>query len=327
VARLGRSAKGAGALLVALSLLAAIPAAPALGLSPTACRVKNTDSGITKRTLAAAVAAASDGDHLTLRGVCHGTTMIDRSLSIRGIRPKGAAKPTLDGDALDAVVTIAPGATIVKIEKLTITGGSAPNGGGVRAVSGATLLRDVVVRGNTAGYGGGLYLFGAAVTLAGATVVRANTTTTDNGAGAYVATGAVMLMSDTSRIVDNTSAFGGGGIYINNGTVRMEGSSSIVDNHVGQQGAGVQIMGNGTLAMSGSSSIHHNVATANSGGGVFVYLGALTIADTASIHDNGAQSYGGGVLIQGGTFDLPGECGPGKAVHDNTPSDCTDLRP
>lgn len=324
----GRIAKGAGALVVALSLLAVVPAVPVLGLSKHACRVTDTDSGVTKRTLAAAVAAAVAGEHLTVRGVCHGITTIDKPLSIRGIRPKGAAKPTLDGDALGTVIRVVDGATVVTIAKLTITGGDAEFGGGVYASTGATTLRDVVARGNTAGYGGGVFLFGAVVTLAGATVIRANSTTTDNGGGAYVSGNeATLVMSDTSRVVDNTSAFSGGGVWVLDGTLRMDGSSSIEDNHVGQRGAGAAIVGDGTLSMSGSSSIHHNVNTGNSGGGIFADYGTITITDAASIHDNGAVSIGGGVLILHGVFDVSALCGAGKAVHDNTPVDCTDQRP
>jgi hypothetical protein len=55
----------AGWLALTATLLAAIPAAAAL---PTACRVKDLDTGVTKASLQPAVWAARSGDWLTLRG-------------------------------------------------------------------------------------------------------------------------------------------------------------------------------------------------------------------------------------------------------------------
>ena len=44
--------------------------------------------------------------HLTVRGVCHGITAIHVSLTITGIRPGKAARPTLNGDKGGTVLTI-----------------------------------------------------------------------------------------------------------------------------------------------------------------------------------------------------------------------------
>ena len=56
-------------LLAALPLLVALPPAPVAGLTPSACRVKNLDSAVTKRSLQKAVDLASAGDRLAARGV------------------------------------------------------------------------------------------------------------------------------------------------------------------------------------------------------------------------------------------------------------------
>lgn len=76
------------ALLAALALVVALPALPASATSPTACRVKNLDTGITKWTLQKAVRAASPDDRLTVRGTCFGVTTIGTSLRVTGIRTR-----------------------------------------------------------------------------------------------------------------------------------------------------------------------------------------------------------------------------------------------
>ena len=86
------------------SLLVALVGAPAAAASPTACRVKNLDTGVTKRNLQKAVRAARKGHRLTVRGTCHGTTSIGKRLiaSVDSIEPRFRVMlyPHRDGDRL-----------------------------------------------------------------------------------------------------------------------------------------------------------------------------------------------------------------------------------
>ena len=107
--RLGLSAKGAGALVLAFLAVATSPAAPTLGLSSTACRVKNLDTGSTRRSLQKAVDAASSDQRLTVRGVCHGITTIGKNLTIIGIRPPGSRQAKTRGDDDGSVIVTRPG--------------------------------------------------------------------------------------------------------------------------------------------------------------------------------------------------------------------------
>ena len=84
------------------------------------------------------------------------------SLLIRG--PAAADAVILDGDG-DRTVDVDSGAALV-LAHLTVTGGSAEDGGGIRAIEASLTLEDVVLEGNSCdpgGLGGGAYL--EAVTL------------------------------------------------------------------------------------------------------------------------------------------------------------------
>lgn len=280
-----RLATGALGFLAAASLIVAVPAMPALGLSPTQCKVKDIESGVTKTSLQAAVRAAKGGDHLTVRGVCHGTTLIAKNLSIAGIRPAGAAKPALDGDAAGTVVTIAFG-NKVSIRKLLITDGAGSTGAGGVDNRGKLTLTGVAVRYNADT--GILSQPGTTLILNGASSVDHNTAMA-NGGG--INSAGTVILNDSSSVHHNTASLGGGFINGSLSTFTLNDSSSVHDNTAGD-GAGA--WNEGTITIGPSASIHHNTAT-TSGGGVIEYCGTLS-----------------------GSY-----CG--TLIHDNSPDDCKDY--
>ncbi|MFO1540757.1 MAG: hypothetical protein ACKOTZ_10030 [Chloroflexota bacterium] len=86
--------------------------------------------------------------------------------------------------------------------------------GGVAVYDGATLiLRDrAAIRGNTGGYGGGIFSQGI-VRLQGQATVSGNEAT-QGGGGAYLDLGSTLVMAGTASIHHNTAPTGqGGGIY------------------------------------------------------------------------------------------------------------------
>jgi hypothetical protein len=248
-----------GGLALAATLLAAAPAAAA---SPTACRVRNLDTGVTKNSLQKAHDAARAGQRLTVRGTCAGITVLRKSLTITGITTATSGKPILDAKLNGTVVTVRPGAKVT-MRSLTIRSGASDYGGGIRNRN-RLVLRDVVVRGNTAGVGGGVWNRGTLI-LDGSTSIRRN------------------------------SATWGGGIYNLKGTVRLDGSSSISGNTSASGGGGV--FNDETLTMRGSSRISRNT-TSGDGGGV-LNLAALRMRGSSSITGNDAGSAGGGVYNHG----------------------------
>jgi hypothetical protein len=151
-----------GGLALAATLVVAAPAAAA---APTACRVKNLDTGVTKASLQKAHDAAKKGHRLTVRGTCAGITTVRKSLVISGIRNATSGKPFLDGKLNGTGVTVRPSVKVA-MRGLTIRYGVADLGGGIRN-EGSLVLRDVVVRGNTADRGAGVYNQGGKLTLNG----------------------------------------------------------------------------------------------------------------------------------------------------------------
>lgn len=102
---MNRARRVGGVLAVAAAaalLLSALPGSVATAASPTACKVRNLDSGVGRDSLQRAVWAASPGDHLAVRGTCTGTTLIRKDLHIEGrsgsrraIVRSGSSYPTI----------------------------------------------------------------------------------------------------------------------------------------------------------------------------------------------------------------------------------------
>jgi hypothetical protein len=194
-----------GGLALAATLVVAAPAAAA---SPTACRVKNLDTGVTRASLQEAHDAAKKGHRLTVRGVCAGPTTIRKSLVISGIRTKSSGRPILDGKLSGSVVTVNEGVKVT-MKSLTLRYGLADSGGGIYN-SGTLVLRDVVVRANTAAFwgGGGVFNdYGGIITLNGSSSIRGNIAQSGGG----VDNPGTMVMNGSSSIRQNTATGYAGG--------------------------------------------------------------------------------------------------------------------
>jgi len=330
-----RSTKGAAALLVALSLLAAIPVAPAAGASKRACRVTNTTTDAVFTSFSTALQEADDGQALTVRGICRGTGYVADDVTISGVRPtKRYPVPTLDGNGEGSTVTVLSG-TNVTIRKLTITGGTGADnggtqGGGVRNL-GTLLLRSVKVTGNTADWGGGIFNNGtltidgasrvtgnhgyqgggiddrATLTIGGTTRVEGNAADRypadplSTGGGIRAAAGATVTLHDSTLITGNSSPFDGGGIALAGGaTLSTDGSVIVSLNTAGRNGGGIASPG-ATATLAGATAVQGNSAT-QYGGGVYLYgSAALTLSGSATIASNSASGSGGGIANIGGT--------------------------
>src|SRR5690242_2150461 len=69
--------------------------APAASGASTSCRVVNTSSGRTASSLQDAVDAAAPGDTLFVKGICTGSTYINKDLTISGHSASGTKTATL----------------------------------------------------------------------------------------------------------------------------------------------------------------------------------------------------------------------------------------
>ena len=281
------------AALLPLVFILTLEVSPAAAASPKACRVTNTDTGRTYPRLQQAVDAAKPGAHLVVKGTCHGGTLIDKDLVIRGVRSERRGKPVLDGDKKTRVLTI-NGKVEVNLRSLVITHGMAtriPNGGGI-SNKGRLTLNDVVVRGNMAGHsggrGGGVYNEGVLRLLGVSGIQQLNRA--KEGAGVYNA--GTMTMRDTSRVAGNyrTMQGVGHGVY-NTGTLTMKDASSIRKNTRGWPGNnGYGVYNTGVLVLTDSSTVQGNR------GGVINLGGSVTMTGSSSIRYNvfGCPIFAGG---------------------------------
>lgn len=125
---------------------------------------------------------------------------------------------------------------------VTITGNTAPDGGGIYAAGTVTIGGNAKITGNTAdnpdvgqgqGYGGGIYVAGG-----GNVTIQGNAEISDNeaynrGGGIYVAEGGKVTIGGNAQITGNTfSEVGGngGGVYNEGGEVIIQGKAQISRN-------------------------------------------------------------------------------------------------
>lgn len=295
--------------------------------------------GCTYATIAAALAAASPGDKLLLEGGRPFTEniTIPITLTVQGGYPGCAsgssARTTLDGSASGPVV-IVNRAIVVSLQNLSITNGSTGfEGGGIRFAwgggTGTLNLTNVLIYGNTAQWGGGLWV-GPNAVVNGENVEIYNNTAITFGGGVRLFGGRVNFVN--SYIYENTSPLGGGlyatleeghapvvdlitsdlyynqalsggglggGVYLREGTLSMMDNSDLIDNDA-FHGGGAYVVSS-TLTLDGESSwIYYNSATEN-GGGVYAQNSEVYLEDGAQLYSNTAQT-GGGAYLDGSSL-------------------------
>jgi len=137
-------------------------------------------------TIAAAVAAAADGDTISLGPGTWNETVdfAGKNLTLTG--REGALKTVIDPQGAGSCIVVASGETAASVSRLTLTGGSAENGGGVSVTSGNLTLMNVMIHSCTAvSAGGGVFVAGAdaGCTIVSSTVTGNSVTAADGGGG------------------------------------------------------------------------------------------------------------------------------------------------
>lgn len=276
------------------ALAGAVLAAAATATAGMSCDVTNVRTRAHHTSLQAAVTAAAAGDRLKVAGVCVGTTVVDRKLTIRGTG-SGADQAVLDGGDAGRVLEIASGAK-VRIRALIVRGGRVPSevGGGILN-HGKLTLTDVTVTSNRALAGGGIYSTGDLVLDGTTTVKRNRTVSADGDGGGVYIDGGRLSMTGSSAVLHNTSGRGGGGIYGLNAGMTLEGAASVRRNEATTGGGGIYADFESTLSLNGTTSVRRNVASEH-GGGVFDNS-SVTMRDASAIEDNTSTLRGGGVYV------------------------------
>ena len=281
-------------------------------------------------TLRAVIAAAAPGDTIAFDPSLDGQTItlsgeiaLDKSLTIQG---PGASLLTISGNNAGRIFDVAgaPGINVT-VSGLTLTGGSADNGGAVlNAGETLTITSTVINSSHATSAGGGVYNQGGALTLQGDTI--SGNSSAGGGGGVFVAGGT--LTSSGNTISANTATASGGGLGANAATVTLQ-SDTVSGNSAGGQGGGldvtsapgpVQILGvtvSGNTAANGGggiaadagagltisgSVVNGNTATAGQGGGLALTTaaGTLTIDQTTVSGNKALAGGGGGVSLANG---------------------------
>ena len=184
-------------------------------------------------TIQAAVDAARTADVIGLcAGVYRETIDVSaranlRTLAIVGAGPD-AGGTVIDGDGNGPVLSIGPEGPALVVERLTITGGMAEQGGGIFTSAQNLTLIDVRVTGNRARLGGGgIFSAGASAGDAASLTLSATDITNNSarvGGGIFNVGQAAILVGNDSTITGNraTQSGGGGGIQNAGGSVDLE---------------------------------------------------------------------------------------------------------
>jgi hypothetical protein len=236
---------------------------------------------------------------ITITGAGAGVTIVDGNRAVTG----------------DRVFQMLQYAGRVNLSGMTIRNGSMPlftgggilynnpNGGGFASFLD---LNNVVLEGNHAGEGAGLYALGVRVGLQNTTV--RNNTTTDSGnngdGGGIFLVDSILTMRD-SQVYNNSAVRGGGVAQFYGLTTRIE-HSEIYSNTATGSGGGIYIDPHSRLTIL-NSNLHNNNAGSN-GGAISIEI-TLVISNTV-LEANHAALKGGGIFtsnysnqsISGSTF-------------------------
>jgi hypothetical protein len=308
-------------------------------LSPYKNEAKAADltvgNGCTHATINGAIAAANPGDTLLIEGgrIFTENITIPKDLTLQGgysgCASGSTARTTIDGNASGSVVKVNR-AIAVSLLNLNITNGSTSfEGGGILFAwgsggTGTLNLSNVMIYGNRAQWGGGLWV-GTNVQVNGQVVEIYNNTASALGGGVRLFGGRATLVN--SYIHDNSAPLGGGlyatreedsapvvhlttsdlyynqalsgdglggGVYLREGSLTMLVDSDLIGNDA-IQGGGVYLV-TSTLTLNGEGSwIYQNTATGN-GGGVYAQGSTVYLYDGAQLYNNSAQTGGGAYL-------------------------------
>lgn len=331
------------AIACALSKPGLIAAAAGIALSPTAFAATYTvgnlnDSGAGSLRDAIAQANANAGDDIiTFASNVSGTiSLTSGSLYIYGsgggvdVRGPGASVLTIDGTTSvrpagtrasggysDIVINGGssggqgkPGATLaptpVTISGITLTGGSAPNGGGINANYTLLNVNNCVITGNNAYYSGGgiaISSYYSALTVNSSTI--SNNTAGNVGGG--VATTDAAIDIQQSSVTGNTAGRGGGihahndnanALTISASTVSGNTSTGPTGNYSYSSTGGGGVYTRHMSTSISNSTIANNTSNAGYGGGFGNYIDSSTNYSTtlsnSTVSGNSAP-YAGGV--------------------------------
>ena len=315
------SARRLTAVLAAAAVLMTLPV-PAGATATPACEVRDrtTPAGVLS-DLAGAIAGATTGDTLEVRGTCAAADIaITTPLTIVGKRTNALGAPTIAGSSAARLFRVAPGAATVTFRGLRLTGGNADTdpiasdiGGGFVIGSGTLVLTSVRMSGQVGGapdgsWGGAIHLGpGTSVVLAGRTTIRG--AFAKYGGAIWAENGATVELRDRASIANGptTGIVAGGAVYPRPAaSIVLRDDASI--HHVTASGGGGGAIDaqDAIVTLRDAASIHDATATGSWGGAISGLgdLPVITIRDDASLYRN--HAVGGTAIASGGTITIAG---------------------
>jgi len=242
---------------------------------------------------------------------------ISTNLTINGL---GVGVLTISGQNKSRVFNISAGATVT-ISQLTISSGSAIQGGGILNNGTLTLQNCTISNNNSQNDvpGGGGILSSGSLTLVNC-LVTSNTLSSTRlpgfGGGIYLPSG-ILAMTNCTVMLNSVNYGVGGGMYVD-----QQINAELVNCTIASNSAGGPYSGGGIYAGSGPMvlvccTISGNTAEADVGGGMFISSGSATILENTIISGNSAGSdpdlFVAGSIASGG-FNLIGNDAGAESV-------------
>ncbi|MBI4770350.1 MAG: CSLREA domain-containing protein [Chloroflexi bacterium] len=238
-------------------------------------------------------------DDLGLIGQRPGETIIDGNGGMTGAR----------------VFSIASGAK-VRFVRLVITGGTAPDGGGIYN-NGTLALTGSVVTGNNAIGGGGVFN-DHTLSLDGSKIT--GNTAADRGGGIYSPSGSGVVIVHNSTLADNTANHGGGVFAVNGSSVTIR-NSTVSGNLANRSGGGAWMNGGKLVVRNSTVSGNTSVSLGESGGGIRSEGNSMVVVEDSTITANTAAA-GGGIYAGGASTVLQGTLLAGNSSYGSDGPDC-----
>jgi len=200
------------------------------------------------------------------------------------------------------------------VEGLTITGGSADDGGAVYCTQSRPRLVNCVLRNNSAEYGGAIYCREGSVTVRACTIDH--NTASRRGGGIYASGGRLRVVK--GAVASNVAGGDGGGIYASRCLTRIS-NTSVSYNFSNSGGGGISttrrklrinegtLMGNSSRGHGGAvsanktectienSSIISSYVTSANGGGLLFYRRAIALTNCLILSNY--ANHGGGAMF------------------------------
>jgi hypothetical protein len=266
---------------------------------PTVYTVTNTNDTGTG-SLRAAITAA-DADLATPHTI--DLTGVSGTISLATALPSITKDMTIQGPGA-STLTVARGATSgfqlftlngsglnVTIENMTLTNGSASNGGAIGVVDQNLTLSGMTLAGNTATNGGAIYVSANATIAVNNSTITNNTASTGGGFDVVGTVGNATITINNSTLSNNT---GQGGVLNMTGHGGVSISNSTLSNNRGSFGGVVTLFtGNASL------SIDHSTISGNSAGqaGAIYFSGSGVFTISSSTIANNTATTGGALYV------------------------------